>query len=204
MIKNLIFDFGKVLVDYDFVAFFQKMIPDADRCKAFTPLLFNEEIQQLLDREAKPFNEIMEEIIEQHPTFESEIRMFNEHYTEIVTEEIDGMRELLTQLKKEGYKLYGLTTWCSKVYQTIEQFEIFKLLDGYVISSEEKVIKPEPEIYQRLFAKFNIQPNECIFTDDKEENIIGSELLGMKGIVFKNAKQYEEELRHMISDSNKL
>ena len=189
MIKNLIFDFGKVLVDYDFVAFFQKMIPDADRCKAFTPLLFNEE---------------MEELIEQHPSFESEIRMFNKHYTEIVTEEIDGMRELLTQLKQEGYKLYGLTNWCSKVYQTIEQFEIFKLLDGYVISSEEKVIKPEPEIYQRLFAKFNLCPEECIFTDDKEENIIGSERLGMKGIVFKNAKQYEEELRQMISDSNKL
>ena len=109
MIKNLIFDFGKVLVDYDFEAFFRKQIPDADRCKAFTPLLYNEKIQQLLDREAKPFNEIMEEIIEQHPSFESEIRMFNEHYTEIVTEEIDGMRELLTQLKLEGYKLYGLT-----------------------------------------------------------------------------------------------
>ena len=202
MIKNLIFDFGKVLVDYDFVAFFQKMIPDADRCKAFTPLLFNEEIQQLLDREAKPFNEIMEEIIEQHPSFESEIRMFNEHYTKSVTEEIDGMRELLTQLKMEGYKLYGLTNWCSKVYQTIEQFEIFKLLDGYVISSEEKVIKPEPEIYQRLFAKFNLCPEECIFTDDKEENIVGGELLGMRGIVFNNAKQYEEKLRQMISDSN--
>jgi HAD superfamily hydrolase (TIGR01509 family) len=180
------------------------MIPDADRCKAFTPLLFNEEIQQLLDREAKPFNEIMEEVIKQHPSFESEIRMFNEHYTEIVTEEIKGMRDLLTQLKLEGYKLYGLTNWCSKVYQTIEQFEIFKLLDGYVISSEEKFIKPEPEIYQRLFAKFNLCPEECIFTDDKEENIIGSERLGMKGIVFKNAKQYEEELRQMISDSKKL
>lgn len=204
MIKNLIFDFGKVLVDYDFETFFQKMILDADRCKAFTPLLFNEEIQQLLDREAKPFNEIMEELIEQHPSFESEIRMFNEHYTEIVTEEIKGMRDLLTQLKVEGYKLYGLTNWCSKVYQTIEQFEIFKLLDGYVISSEEKVIKPEPEIYQRLFAKFNLCPEECIFTDDKEENITGGELLGMRGIVFNNAKQYEEELRQMISYSNKL
>ena len=67
MIKNLIFDFGKVLVDYDFVAFFQKMIPDADRCKAFTPLLFNEEIQQLLDREAKPFNEIMERLLNNIP-----------------------------------------------------------------------------------------------------------------------------------------
>ena len=198
MIKNLIFDFGKVLVDYDFEAFFRKYIPDTERCKAFTPILYNEDIQKLLDREATPFNEIMEKIIEQHPSFEKEIRMFNDYYTEIVTEEIEGMRDLLTRLKEEGYKLYGLTNWCSKVYQTIEQFEIFKLLDGYIISSEEKVIKPEPEIYQRLFDKFNLQPDECIFTDDKEENIVGGKQLGMKGIVFKNAMQYEQELRQMI------
>lgn len=201
MIKNLIFDFGKVLVDYDFEAFFKRYIPDTNRCKAFTPMLYNEEIQRLLDREAKPFNEIMEEIIGQYPEFEHEIRMFNEYYTDIVTEEMDGMRELLTQLKAEGYKLYGLTNWCSKVYETIRQYEIFKLLDGYVISSEEKVVKPEPEIYQRLFSKFNLRPEECIFTDDKKENIVGGEQLGMRGIVFKNAKQYEEELRRMISEN---
>lgn len=202
MIKNLIFDFGKVLVDYDFEAFFKKYIPDINRCKAFTPVLYNEDIQRLLDREAKPFDEIMEEIIGLNPCFEQEIRMFNEHYTDIVTEEVNGMRELLTRLKEEGYKLYGLTNWCSKVYQTIEKYEIFKLLDGYIISSEEKVIKPEAEIYQRLFSKFNLNPSECIFTDDKEENIIGGEHLGMKGIVFKNAVQYEKELRRMISEVN--
>lgn len=202
MIKNLIFDFGKVLVDYDFEAFFKKYIPDINRCNAFTPVLYNEDIQRLLDREAKPFAEIMEEIIGLNPGFEQEIRMFNEHYTDIVTEEVNGMRELLTRLKEEGYKLYGLTNWCSKVYQTIEKYEIFKLLDGYIISSEEKVIKPEAEIYQRLFSKFNLNPEECIFTDDKEENIIGGERLGMRGIVFKNAVQYEKELRRMISDAN--
>lgn len=200
MIKNLIFDFGKVLVDYDFEAFFRKQITDTDRCKAFIPVLHNEEIQQLLDREAKPFNEIMEEIIQMNPQFESEIRMFEEHYTEIVTEEVEGMSELLTRLKAEGYKLYGLTNWCSKVYSTIQQFEIFKLLDGYIISSEEKVIKPEPEIYQRLFDKFNLHPEECIFTDDRAINIEGGEQLGMKGIVFKDVRQYEKELRQMLSE----
>lgn len=200
MIKNLIFDFGKVLVDYDFEAFFRKQITDTDRCKAFIPVLHNEEIQQLLDREAKPFNEIMEEIIQMNPQFESEIRMFEEHYTEIVTEEVEGMSELLTRLKAEGYKLYGLTNWCSKVYSTIQQFEIFKLLDGYIISSEEKVIKPEPEIYQRLFDKFNLHPKECIFTDDRAINIEGGEQLGMKGIVFKDVRQYEKELRQMLSE----
>lgn len=199
MIKNLIFDFGKVLVDYDFEAFFRKYIPDTERCQAFTPVLYNEELQQLLDREEQPFEVIMEEWIEKNMEFEQEIRYFNEHYPEIVTNEVEGMYELLTKLKAEGYKLYGLTNWCSKVYLTMAQFPIFKLLDGQIISSEEKVIKPEPEIYQRLFAKFNLKPEECIFADDRAENIEGGKRLGMDGIVFTDSKQYERELRTLIT-----
>ena len=199
MIKNLIFDFGKVLVDYDFEAFFRKYIPDTELCQAFTPILYNEELQQLLDREERPFDVIMEEWIEKNKEFEPEIRYFNEHYPEIVTNEVEGMYELLTQLKAEGYKLYGLTNWCSKVYLTMAQFPIFKLLDGQIISSEEHVIKPEPEIYQRLFTKFNLKPEECIFADDRVENIEGGRRLGMDGIVFKDAKQYERELREYLA-----
>ena len=195
MIKNLIFDFGKVLVDYDFEAFFRSYIHDAERCRAFTPILYNEEVQRLFDREELPFEVIIEELVSENSEFESEIRFFDRHYPEIVTHEVEGMKELLTQLKAEGYKLYGLTNWCSKVHLTMAQFEIFNLLDGCVISSVEKVIKPEPEIYHRLFEKFNLVPEECIFTDDKEENIEGGRRVGMEGIVFKDARQYERELR---------
>lgn len=196
--KNLIFDFGKVLVEYDFESFFRKYIPDTGRCLAFTPVLYNEEVQKLLDREEQPFDVIIEDILSKNKEFEREIRIFTEHYSEIITNEIEGMRELLTQLKAEGYKLYGLTNWCSKVYQTIAQYDIFKLLDGYIISSEEKVIKPEPEIYYRLFRKYNLKPEECIFTDDRVENIEGGRRVGMDGIVFKDAKQYEMELRELL------
>lgn len=198
MIKNLIFDFGKVLVDYDFDAFFRKYIPDTERCQAFIPVLYNEEVQQLLDREERPFETIIEELINKNRKFEREIRIFNDHYTEIVTNEVEGMGELLTQLKAEGYKLYGLTNWCSKVHQTMAQFDIFKLLDGSIISSDEKVLKPEPAIYQRLFDRFNLKPEECIFTDDRPLNIEGSRRMGMDGIVFKNARQYERELRELL------
>ena len=195
MIKNLIYDFGKVLVDYDFESFFNKHISDSDRLREFTPILYNEELQRLLDREERPFDEILGGIIAKNKKFEKEIRIFCDLYPTIVTNEVEGMYELLTQLKSEGYKLYGLTNWCSKAYLTMNQFGIFQLLDGYVISSEEKVIKPEPKIYQRLFEKYNLKPEECLFTDDRPENIEGGKRLGMDGIVFHDARQYEHELR---------
>ncbi len=200
MIKNLIFDFGKVLVDYDFEAFFRKHIPDAERCRAFTPVLYNVEIQQLLDRESKPFDEIMEEVIYNNKEYEHEIRTFIDLYPTIVTCEIPGMYDLLTCLKAEGYKLYGLTNWCSKVYLTMEQFPIFRLLDGQIISSEEHVIKPEPAVYQCLFERFNLKPEECVFADDRAENIEGGRAMGMEGIVFTDAVQYEKELRQILKD----
>ena len=153
----------------------------------------------MFDREEHSFDEIIEEIICQHREFEQEIRYFATHYPEIVTNEVEGMRDLLTQLKGEGYRLYGLTNWCSKVYLTMAQFEIFNLLDGYIISSEEKVIKPEAEIYHRLFNRFDLKPEECIFADDRAENIEGGRRVGMEGIVFTDARQYERELRRMIS-----
>ena len=201
MIKNLIFDFGKVLVDYDFLDFFAKIIPDKERCSAFGALLNTVHFANIIDREERPFEETMEDFIGHHKEFEKEIRVFMEHYPEIVKCEMPGMRDLLTKLKAEGFKLYGLTNWCSKVYLTMQQFEIFRLLDGQVISSEEHVIKPEPEIYKILFERFGLKPEESVFTDDRAENIAGGRAMGMKGIVFENAEQYERELRTIIASA---
>lgn len=200
MIKNLIFDFGKVLVDYDFEAFFRKYIPDDKRREAYTQVLIKEDIQAQVDRESIPFDEILDNAIGRNREFEYEIGIFKERYPELITNEIEGMKELITKLKAEGYKIYGLSNWCSKVYVTMAQFDIFDLLDGYVVSCEEKCVKPESEIYHRLFNKFNLKPEECIFTDDREDNIEGGKQVGMNGIVFHDAKQYERELRAMLVD----
>ena len=84
----------------------------------------------------------------------------------------------------------------------MQQFPIFQLLDGYIISSEEHVIKPEAAIYQRLFQRFQLKPEECIFTDDRAENIEGGRAVGMEGIVFTDAPQYERELRVLLESQN--
>lgn len=198
MIKNLIFDFGRVLIDYDYETFFREHIPDEKRFTAFIPIIYNREVISSIDCEETPFHIIIEDLIAKHKEYEAELRLFYERYCEIVTGEIEGMKDLLTSLKKEGYKLYGLSNWCHKIHTTMAQYDIFKLLDGYVISSEEKIIKPDTEIYHRLFKKFNLKPEECIFTDDKEENIKASKLTGMDGILFIDSQQYERELREKL------
>ena len=112
------------------------------------------------------------------------------------------MREVLTKLKQCGFKLYGLTNWSSTVYPVMQRFEIFNLLDGQIISSEEHLLKPEPAIYHRLFEKFGLKAEECIFADDRTENIEGAKAVGMDGIVFKNAQQYVKELKQRLPQLN--
>lgn len=203
MIKNLILDFGKVLVDYDFNAFFRNYIPDAQRCEKVISIINNPTVQNAMDYENVSVREFIDSLVSANPEYEAEIRYFDEHYPEIVTSEVPGMREVLQYYKQKGMKLYGLSNWCSKVYKTMAQFPIFKLLDGYVVSSEEHQIKPNPPIYKILFERFGLKPEECVFADDKPENIIAGEQLGMRGIVFSTSADYREKLGEIIKRSEK-
>lgn len=200
MTRNLVFDFGKVLVEYDFVDFFRRLIPDPKRCMLLASIMTDDETLRRFDREEKPIEELVKDLISENPAFEDEIRLFAERYPEIITGEMPGMKELLVRLKGEGFSLYGLSNWCSKVYVTMGQYDIFQLMDGYVISSEEHLVKPEAGIYHRLYEKFGLKPEECIFADDKQENIEGALRTGMRGIVFENTIQYERELRKMLRE----
>ena len=67
---------------------------------------------------------------------------------------------------------------------------IDKYFDGYIISALEHFMKPNKEIYIKLFEKCKINPEECFFIDDRKENIVAGQKLGMKGHVL-NREKYE-------------
>jgi HAD superfamily hydrolase (TIGR01509 family) len=69
------------------------------------------------------------------------------------------------------------------------------LLDGWVISSEEHLIKPDVAIYRRLCEKFNLLPEECLFTDDKQVNIDGAMRAGMQAVLFTDAHTFAEYMK---------
>ena len=198
MIKNLIFDFGKVLVDYDFSHVINQFFTDKKKEEEFYNIFASLKFLDICDKEDKPFSQIMQDMRERYPQYAKEAMMYEERYMEFVIGEIEGMRAVLTEMKKRGYKLYGLTNWCSMVHKVMKKYKIFSLLDGRVISSEEHIIKPDVAIYNRLLEKYGLKPEECVFTDDKPVNIIGAQKVGMKTILFENATQYKRELEKII------
>lgn len=194
--NTIIFDFGKVLVDYDFGPAIRKYIPTVELQREFASVFCSDEFINACDLGIKTVPELMQELVEEHPIFIPYIRNLKLTVGDFIPGEISGMRELLTELKEKGIRLLGLTNWSASVYDIIAAYpEMFSLLDGRMISSEEHLIKPDVRIFQRLIEKFNLNPAECLFVDDKAVNIEGAIKAGLNGHQFISA----ENLRRFLA-----
>jgi len=85
----------------------------------------------------------------------------------------DGI-EILEAVRKKGYRTYVLSNFHEELFDKVhKQHDFFKGFDGMIVSAHVKSVKPEPAIYQRLLDEYQLLPEECLFIDDKEENVAG-------------------------------
>lgn len=194
-IKNLIFDFGKVLICYDYPSFLKTLFNDDGERLEFEKIFCSFEFTQRCDMGIEPFIDIIREYQKKFPHWERQLLEFHDRQLDAMTVEMPGMRDLLTRLKTNGYRLYGLTNWSSTVFPVIEKFDILQMMDDRLISSEEHLVKPDAAIYDRLCEKFGLVMEECLFTDDKPINIEGAKAAGMPAVLFTDASHFEEDLK---------
>lgn len=107
---------------------------------------------------------------------------------------VEGMLDVVKELKENGYKLYLLSNAGTNQESFWSQMPYKKYFEGKLISADEKTWKPCPEIYKKFFAKFDLKPEECLFIDDLKENLGAAFMLGMDGIVFRGAEDLRKEL----------
>ena len=195
MIRNLIFDFGGVLIGYDYPSLVRTLFDDEAERRAFQELVCSEEFMTRCDLGEESFAEIIRKQQELYPRWKRQLQEFHDRNVDAMTGEMPGMRELLIRFKAEGYHLYGLTNWSEAVYRVIEKFDILQMMEGTLISSEEKMLKPDAAIYRRLCEKFGLRPEECLFTDDKQVNVDGALAVGMQAVLFTNAGELAKQIR---------
>ncbi len=199
MIRNLVYDFGKVLVTYDFDRIFREFFPHSEADMAeYCRIMFDSDFMDRCDKEEIPLIEIIEQEKQKYPHLATQFQLFYDRFDEFITGEMEGMYALMESLKEKGFRLYGLSNWHSKVYGVMARFPIFNLLDGRVVSTEEHIIKPDPAIYYRLCEKYDLRPEECLFADDKLVNIEAARGMGMKAVLFTTTEQYIEDLKREI------
>jgi len=96
--------------------------------------------------------------------------------------------ELLPKIKSADHTLYYLSNITFDVRDyLVAKYDFFNLFEGGVFSCDERIIKPNPEIYRLLLKKYNLNASDCIFFDDVEKNIEAAEKEGIKSILFTTA-----------------
>lgn len=93
----------------------------------------------------------------------------------------EKMYDFVKQLKANGYGIYLLSNAAKDFYENREGIPALSLFDGVLISADYKLLKPEKEIYEALYEKFSLKPEECYFIDDVQKNIDGARATGMDG-----------------------
>jgi len=202
MIRNVVFDIGNVLARFRWKDLFADLGYTGekfDRIAEATilhPTMWNEFDRSLLRDE-----EIIEKCVERAPEYEEDIRQIFTK-TELLVEEYAYSYSWIKDLKERGYHVYLLSNYGRTSFEAAREhgrLSFLPLVDGAVISYEVKMVKPEPGIYQALLDKFDLKAEECVFLDDRADNIETAEKLGFHGIVVTGYARAAEELEIFLN-----
>lgn len=200
MIKNIIFDLGNVIISFNQNKIISNFTQKEEEIKYICDEIFHAPEWELMDlgnitndeaieiinkRNGYKYQKLTENFL--HEWYKK--RLFNNDVIKVAKD-----------LSKKGYKLFVLSNMANSTYEYLRKNEFFSLCSGIIISAYEHVLKPDKKIYRLLLERYNLNAEECFFIDDREENIIAGEKLGMKGHVL-NREKYGT--RKLLEDFNK-
>lgn len=196
MLKNIVFDLGNVLVKFDsnelIYSFFNER---QEEVKSFYfDSLWNEYDQGLYSVE-----EMIEKGVKQFPELELSIKKLMYHWTEFVIPLKDNVA-YIKDLKRLGYNVYILSNIPEDDTKYLRSLGVFDNIDGGVFSYEYKKIKPDPEIFHILLKKYDLKVSECLFLDDRKDNVVAASNLGFETIEVKDSSKVIDLIKEKISE----
>ncbi len=189
MIRNIVFDMGNVLLDYHPMTTCQRFAENQRDAKAVHDTLFmapewEEKLDACLISEPDMLA-LAQSRLASEALRAVAAQVFANYHTDALTS-VPGMGAIIHSLHDRGFGLYVLSNAGSRFFAFQHKIPGIECFDGVLTSGEENVNKPSPAIYQRLFEKFGLKPEECLFVDDRQVNIDGAKAQGMAGYLFEN------------------
>ena len=196
MIKNIVFDLGNVLVTFDPKSFLKDLIHNKKIEEDLYSFYFHSDLWILYDQGSYSNEDMIQKGIQIYPQYEKYIRSVIERWVEYVIPIVDNIQllDLYT-----NYSLYIISDIPQYNYDYLnEHYSFLQKVNGGIYSYKEKVCKPNKKMFTRLLEKYKINPQECVFIDDKYENIKTALDLGFKGIHLKDPKDLKKKLEEVL------
>ena len=181
-IKNVVFDMGNVLMLFDGPYFSAQFTDNEADAVALQRALFGSPAWNLLDSGTI--------------SYDTMLRVARAHLDERLWPNLDvcfagwaaystpieETNALAAELKREGYGIYLLSNAGTRIHDQLNHMPAWDLMDGAVVSGEERLMKPDPAIYQLLCERYGLLAEECLFVDDNADNCEGARVAGMRAV----------------------
>ncbi|HTD73303.1 MAG TPA: HAD family phosphatase [Steroidobacteraceae bacterium] len=197
-VRNVIFDLGGVVLDWNpaaIVALFESV---PERQAALRHALFGHADWRMFDRGALTESELIQRLQLRLGSTQAEVEAILGAIRNSLVEKPETV-ELLRALQGRGTPLYCLSNMPAAIYTHLRQRHNFwDAFSGIVISGEIQMMKPEPEVFMHLLETFDLRAEESVFIDDLPANVESARQVGLHAICFKDAAQCRRELDQIL------
>ena len=177
-VRAVVFDLGKVLLDWDPNYLYQDLIPDPAACDDFLSRICTMDWHHLQDR-GRPMAENVAELVGRYPDKADLIQAWDTRWPDMFRGAIDGTVTLLRALHERDVPLFCITNMPAEKYPwTVETFPFMSLFEDVIVSGYEKIAKPDPRIFEIALKRSGFAANELAFIDDSRPNIETAKAMG--------------------------
>jgi glucose-1-phosphatase len=198
MIRTVISDLGRVVLWFDNAIFLRKLADHAGRPFEAVKAAVHGDLGLLRSFDGGAvtpagFHERVTSAVGATLSYDAFYGMYNDIFT--ANPPVIGV---LGRVKAAGYRTLLLSNTDPERFAFVRRcFPEIGLFDGFVLSCELKLLKPDPAIYLAAARLAGSEPAECVFIDDMEENVAGAVATGLAGILYRPETDLEAELRNL-------
>ena len=180
----VLFDLGKVLLDWDPRYFYRPFFGDERALEHFVQRVVAPE--WILEMDAgKPSAQAIEERARLFPQHAALIALWPRGWPAMLRGEIAESVAILAELRERGHRLYALTNFSTETFPVARERHAFLgWFEDIVVSGEHGLVKPDPRIYRLAIERCRLEPARTVFVDDSAANVAAGAEAGLRSLHF--------------------